>query len=338
MNHYCTYFDSNYATSGLALYRSLERHTDDFHLHVLCMDDTAYEVVSQLNLPQATPISLRELESFDEEVAETHNDRSLIEYYFTLTPALPLYLFDSIDADRVSYLGADLYFYSSPSTLQELVRGSSVAVHTHRFPAEAERRLERSGPYNADFVSFANDEIGRSCLEDWRRDCIEWCYDRVEGERFANQGYLRNWPDEYENTVVIDHPGVGLAEWNRDVHELRREDGDVLVDGEPLIFYHFSGLEQISKQWWKPPIDDLTPIERQDIYLPHIHERLAAQVTINAETTTTVTPGTVRRARIFHPTSLFVEPSLKDVALMCLNTWGLLKRTAKGNLIRVEPR
>ena len=38
MLYYCTLFDSNYISKGIALYLSLERHTDDFLLYVMAMD------------------------------------------------------------------------------------------------------------------------------------------------------------------------------------------------------------------------------------------------------------------------------------------------------------
>ena len=37
MLYYCTLFDSNYISKGIALYLSLERHTDDFL--VVCNGD-----------------------------------------------------------------------------------------------------------------------------------------------------------------------------------------------------------------------------------------------------------------------------------------------------------
>src|SRR4051812_47673010 len=89
---FCTLFDKNYLFRGLALYRSLERWAGDFRLFVVCMDTESYDVLSRLALPRATLVRLDQLE--DEELLKAKANRTLIEYYWTCTPSLPLYVMD----------------------------------------------------------------------------------------------------------------------------------------------------------------------------------------------------------------------------------------------------
>ncbi len=44
MRNYCTVFDKNYLVQGVALYRSLLHHADEFTLYALCMDGEACEL------------------------------------------------------------------------------------------------------------------------------------------------------------------------------------------------------------------------------------------------------------------------------------------------------
>ena len=67
--------------------------------------------------------------------------------------------------------------------------------------------LEQFGRFNVGMVSFRNDVAGLACLSRWREKCIEWCYDRVEDGKFADQGYLDDWPTEHEGVVVLDMQG-----------------------------------------------------------------------------------------------------------------------------------
>jgi hypothetical protein len=45
--HYATYFDRHYLTRGLALYRSLVRHSRPFALWVLCLDKETHRTLSR---------------------------------------------------------------------------------------------------------------------------------------------------------------------------------------------------------------------------------------------------------------------------------------------------
>lgn len=49
MLYYCTLFDSNYISKGIALYLSLERHTDDFLLYVMAMDRKCEKMLKNIS-------------------------------------------------------------------------------------------------------------------------------------------------------------------------------------------------------------------------------------------------------------------------------------------------
>jgi len=44
----CTVMDRNYLTRGLALYASLRKHGPAYDLHVLCMDQETWDILSHL--------------------------------------------------------------------------------------------------------------------------------------------------------------------------------------------------------------------------------------------------------------------------------------------------
>src|SRR5476651_1847093 len=91
---YCTYFDHNYLSRGLALYHSLQRHAPGSRLWVLCLDQACYELLAKLALPNLVAVSLGAFEAADRGVAAARSNRSLIEYYFTCTPAWLLYVLE----------------------------------------------------------------------------------------------------------------------------------------------------------------------------------------------------------------------------------------------------
>jgi hypothetical protein len=274
MMTFCTYFDINYLSRGLALYSSLREHALPFRLHVLCMDTAAFDSLTTLALPEITPIALEDLERRQPALLAAKTNRSRIEYYFTCTAALPLYILDEWqDVDIITYLDADLFFFESPAALFDELGAGSVGIVAHRFP-EALKDREQYGIYNVGWVSFRRDKTGIECLTWWRDQCIEWCYDRVEEGRFADQKYLDQWPSRFDNVVVLQHPGANLAPWNIDNHVIDEKNGQVTVDSRPLIFFHFHGLKQVGR-WvyepgWKEYAVEPNTILRTKVYLPYI--------------------------------------------------------------------
>ncbi len=245
--YFCTYFDHNYLNKGLALYQSIIEQCGRFTLYILCMDDECYQILSGMKLSNTVLISMEEFEKDEQDLCNAKKNRSLIEYYFTCTPSLPWYILNNYpEVDIITYLDSDLYFFSSPEPIYQELGSSSVLIIEHRFPQNLRER-EIYGIYNVGYLSFRRDKYGMECLKSWRDKCIEWCYDRIEGDKFADQKYLDTWTSKFHNVVVLKHKGAGLAPWNISNYKLKVYNDKVMVDNQKLIFYHFHGLKKINK-------------------------------------------------------------------------------------------
>lgn len=244
IHHYCTYFDSVYAPRGLIMIGSLFRHQPDAIVHVLCLDDDCADILAAVapQIPRVRPIRLEELEKHDPELAATKGNRSKIEFYFTCTPCLPSYvLAQNPDIADITYLDADLYFYQSPQLIFDEIGDKSIAITPHKF-SPAHKPSERYGIFNVAWITWRNDEIGRKCLADYRRNCIEWCYDREEDGKFGDQKYLDSWPEDYGSVAILDHKGINVALWNVENYDITVKDGVIHVDEQPLILFHFHAV------------------------------------------------------------------------------------------------
>ena len=256
MRHFCTYFDNRYLTRGLALHQSLRQYCPQSTRWVLCLDSAAYDILTELALDGIRPIAHEEFLRDDSQLKSARNDRGLIEYYFTCTPSLVLFILARQSAlEMVTYLDADLYFFSSPEPLFEEMGACSIAITPHRFPP-ALRDLERYGIYNVGWLSFRRDPVAIECLQWWRVLCLEWCHDHVEDGKFADQKYLDQWPALFGSVAVLAHPGANLAAWNLTGVKLGRADDTVTVNGRPLIFYHFHQLKRINPAMYEMKLMD----------------------------------------------------------------------------------
>jgi hypothetical protein len=247
---YCTYFDKGYAPRGLAMIASIRSVGETGPVYVVCFDDEAAAAVEGARLSDVHVVRLAELEQTNPELLAVKPSRGRVEYYFTSTPTVVTHALGcEPEADWVTYLDADLWFFSSPDDLYVAQEPGSVAIIEHGYRTKDAWR-KKFGTYNVGWVSFRNDDDGRACLEWWRQRCIEWCFDRAEPGRFADQGYLDQFATIVQSVVVLDHPGANLAPWNLATRRVTCETERVLVDGRPLVFFHFHGLQQRGARWY----------------------------------------------------------------------------------------
>jgi hypothetical protein len=317
---FCTYFDSRYLVRGLALAGSIARHCPDYRLWVLCLDEACYATLQRLDLPCIVPLRLEDFEADDAELQAAKGNRTRIEYYFTCTPSLPLYIFrQAADCRQLTYLDADLFFFSSPEPIFEEIGSASIGIVPHRFPP-AMRRWEEYGLYNVGWLTFRRDPSGLSALGWWRQQCLEWCYDRLEGGRFAEQKYLDDWPRRFANVHVIEAKGADVASWNLANYTMTRRHGEVHVDDEALIFFHFHHLRR-QRRWLLETdfaIHDVKPcrVFKDDVLAPYCRA-----LDEHAETVAPLLPGIADGASIRASVNKAATPLLSAIRHLAAGQW-----------------
>jgi hypothetical protein len=236
--NFCTLFDSNYLLKGVAMLRSLFKYCPGAQVHLLCMDEQTREIITALNFPSVTCISLAEIE--DAALLEAKKDRSVAEYCWTLSPVLPSYVMATNPGiSMLTYVDADLLFYSPIQPLFDEIGDASIAIIEHRFTPRLQH-LEVNGRFCVEWVSIRRDVEGMACLGRWRRQCIDWCFYRLEDKRMGDQKYLDEWPTLYPSLCILQHKGAGIAPWNySQYHFAKNEVNLITVDGALLVFYHF---------------------------------------------------------------------------------------------------
>ncbi|MFH1619008.1 MAG: glycosyl transferase [bacterium] len=280
MRNFCTYFDSRFFSRAIMLYRSLRKHSPGCRLFSLCFDGDAYNAAVAMNLEGLIPFTLPELEEAHPELVAVKSGRTVAEYYLTCTPVLPLYILEKFqDVDLLTYVDSDLYFFSSPEPVFEEMADASIAITPHRFAPNLVVK-EQVGLFNDGWISFRRDGNALACLRWWKERCLEWCHDRSENGKHAEQKYLDSWPDMFNNVAVINHPGANAGPWNLRNEEIRFDDGRVTICGKPLIFYHFSGIWRVNRWLYDTSLFDYhirpSGIVRKKIYKPYLQELLAA--------------------------------------------------------------
>lgn len=252
---YCTYFDSGYLSRGLALISSLRKQGDDSPIYVLALDVTTSTFLQQQAAHNVFVLSIEELEREEPELLKLKSQRSRMEYYFTCTPLLIRYVMNkqNIPSGLAIYLDGDLFFFDDPQLVINAMADSSVGIIEHRYPDSLANKLAKYGRFNVGWVGFRDDKAGREVLDWYSSQTLAWCSDKPEDGKYADQGYL-DWFPEFRGVKVLTSAGFNLAPWNVNRHEMGMTESDpgtyrVIVDGQPLVFFHFHGLRKVGTRF-----------------------------------------------------------------------------------------
>lgn len=245
--HFCTLFDSNYLIKGVAMIESLRANCPLANIYVLCMDTYCYEILANLRISNVHLIPLPDIEN--DELKKVKQQRGVAEYCWTLSPCLPHYILEKYEhIDFITYLDADVFFYSSLDPIFREIENASIVIIEHRFTPRLKIQ-EIKGRFCVEWVSFRRDVEGLACLNRWREQCIEWCFYRLEEGRMGDQKYLDPWPEQYSNCHILAHYGAGVAPWNYPQYLISDSgNGNILINNEPLIFYHFHQFQILENE------------------------------------------------------------------------------------------
>jgi len=229
------------------MYRSLKTTGEDFTLYVVCFDELTYQVLVKLALPGLKAIPLEAFES--PQLLAVKGQRTAGEYCWTCTSHVIQFVLNNYRLSEVTYLDADLFFYEKPSVLLEKFAQSdaSVMITPHRYTPRYDKS-STCGIYCVQFMTFKANACGLAALQWWQDRCIEWCYARFEDGKFGDQKYLDDWPERFPGIYVLEYIGGGVAPWNIQQYLLAQRNGKLLVNGLPLVFYHFHAYTHYTDQ------------------------------------------------------------------------------------------
>ncbi len=252
MINFCTMYDHKYLLRGIALYNSIKTNCKcDYKIWVLALDDDTFKILSKLSLSNLIPIRLSDFE--DEELLKVKPIRSTVEYYWTMTPSLPLYVLkNDLNADNIIYVDADCCFFADPEGMFCEMDNSSILIHEHRYSMEYKSHEESSGRFNVGLMIFRRDSNGLAALEWWRERCLEWCYFRHDNGKLGDQMYLNSFPDLFKGVKISQNIGLGAAPWNIKNYRVWNQNGMIMLDNSQLLLFHFHSFKYYGINFFDP--------------------------------------------------------------------------------------
>ncbi len=240
----CTIIARNYLAQARILARSFAEQVPDGRMVVLVLDpDAAPTPLADEAFEILTPADIMDPGEFGQ-MATIY---TVVELATAVKPWLLEHLLGQ--APAVSYFDPDIRFFSDPVFIDDLAREHGVVMTPHAtepLPRGAVRTpgedvILSAGIYNLGCVAVGG-ERGLALARWWqsrlRRECI---IDPAVG-RFVDQRWMDLAPG-YFAPYILRNPGCNTAWWNLPTRDVREHDEHWTVNGEDLVFFHFSGYD-----------------------------------------------------------------------------------------------
>jgi hypothetical protein len=243
----CTICCNNYFAYALVLARSFLRHHPAGRFFIGLADRPSSGVTCPLD-PRITVIAAEDLGipafgafAFKYDVLELNT---------AIKPFLLEHLFQHEGVRRILYLDPDILVLDSLAPLFDKLADVPMLLTPHLtrpyaddlHPREVD--IMRAGTYNLGFIGLAAHDQTWAFLSWWQQRLYNnGCTREVEKGYFTDQKWIDLVPSFFPAHAVLRAPGYNAAYWNLHERTIGFADGRFVANGEPLRFFHFSGVE-----------------------------------------------------------------------------------------------
>lgn len=235
--NYCTYFDKNFLVQGLTCVHTLKKYNKDVFIYILALDQETKLKLKNLKLSFIKVIELNLLFKKFPTLKIEKKKRKLNEFFFLLTPFLINFLLKYKKIDHVTYVDADLIFFSDISKIKSLLKKNDILASYH----DHEGGKITTGKYNVGFLIFRNNTKVLNLLRIWMTQCM--ISTTVDGN-YSNiicgdQKYLESWEKNKQlrfSGIKIKNFNIGA--WNITKKNFTKKNGILMCDNLRLYCIH----------------------------------------------------------------------------------------------------
>ncbi|HYG07191.1 MAG TPA: hypothetical protein VD865_12415 [Stenotrophomonas sp.] len=251
---YYTSICANYLPKAMALAESVKRHNPDA-VFVLCLVEREVPAIAR-SFPHFDDVVLAKDAGWDNFDAFMFR-HSIVEASTAVKPRFLQYLIERFaNAEKFVYLDPDVLVYGEFTELRALLDEHSIVLAPHLLrPGNIDMEISSlaHGSYNLGFLAVRRSDNAHRFVSWWANRLFLFCYDDKARGIFTDQKWIDLAPCFFD-VHVLKHHGYDFATWSLLGSDLRGTDGNYVVNGDPLRFIHFSGLDSgtIDKAigWW----------------------------------------------------------------------------------------
>lgn len=244
-----TSINNNYLPKARVLAKSVKKHCEDAYFALVLYDDLLKEFDLE-NEPFDEVITLEDLDIPVYNLKEWIFMHNVVELGTAIKGQAALKLLER--TDKVVYLDPDIVVFDSLEELSKLLDQYCCILTPHQLEPDRDKEAivgneigsMLRGTYNFGFYAFNNSENGKKVAVWFRDRLLDYCYDEVENGLFTDQRWGNLIPAMFEGAYIWRNPGCNVCSWNISNRKVTRDkNGKLYSNGQPLLFYHFSGFD-----------------------------------------------------------------------------------------------
>jgi len=266
----------NYVSQAVTLGDSLHKHADNvLFIPVLC--DTFKWELPLLFASHPDFAGRFEWMCLDE--LEYPNVPAMVlrydptEFCTAIKAALFMHFIEKYPDVLISYFDPDILVYGKLKELETVMKEASFTLIPHIMSDPYDKGgitiygVHSAGIFNLGYIGVNPNFSETIRILRWWRDRLEFECVSKQPELFVDQKWMDFIPAFAEFHKIFRHPGYNVAYWNLHERKLSEQGGRILVNGEPLKFYHFSGyiptrLNELSKYQKKFVLSEMPILKR----------------------------------------------------------------------------
>jgi glycosyltransferase involved in cell wall biosynthesis len=265
----CTIVSKNYLPFARVWARSLAAQHPEAQLFVLLVDrvDGCFD-------PAAEPFELVEVEALENipDFRAFAFKYTVLELNTAVKPFFLEHLFARTGTRKLIYFDPDILVFQPLTELLALLDEHAYVLTPHlTAPIEDDRHpselaILQSGSYNLGFIALSRCEAVDRLVRWWQERMTEHCVVDLERGLFVDQKWMDLAPGLFAGAFVLRRPGYNMAYWNLHERRLAGEPTAPTANGEPVVFFHYSGfdprnLSRISKHQNRFTLGDLPELK-----------------------------------------------------------------------------
>lgn len=245
----CTIIASNYVARALVLFDSLGKHHGEAEFWLLLIDDAPLGAQTREAVARR---GIRVLRVGEIGIAAEETANMRFAYDVTeISTAFKPWLIETVarrSGLHVFYIDPDIEFLSPMKDLVAAVNRHELVLTPHVLnpikrdgakPTESD--IMGSGIYNLGFLGVNRGAM--RAMAWWRERLRRECYSAPAEQRFTDQRWMDFAPSLFDCHISKDE-GCNVAYWNADERPVAFDGGRYLVRRNPLVFFHYSGLDE----------------------------------------------------------------------------------------------